>query len=512
MPAAWVIAALTLVSRMLGLLRESVFGYYFSTSQLLSAFRIAFMIPNLARRLFGEGALSSALVPVLTQTLQEEGEENSRRFVGRLLIAQALLLLLLTVAVELVIAGWRTWIVDDAALALTAILLPYMGLICIVALGGAVLNVRRYFAVPAAAPVLLNLMIILAAVVGSAVFTIGAESLMVMICVAVLVAGALQLVATGWALKAVRFFPIIERRRRDPRVRRVILLMGPMVLGLSAVQINSLFDYLIAYWFVSADGERVGPAVLGYAQYLYQLPLGVFGVAIATALFPAMSEQAAVKEGAALTALFFRGLRLSLFIALPAGAGLMFVAEPLVATLYERGAFHADDTRRVASVLFFYSLGMPAYFVQHLVVRLYYTLNDSRTPAYAAIVAVLFNVLMNLGLVQIMEERGLALATSVCAYLQTGWLLWRVPRFSPAWTWRGQVGEPLKAALATVVMVGVLGITFGVPVSRHLMGMGRGVSLAVMVTAGVLSYWLAALALRMEEASSLLRGPRGRVL
>jgi putative peptidoglycan lipid II flippase len=508
MPAAWVIASLTLVSRVLGLLRESVLGYFFATSELLSAFRIAFMAPNLARRLFGEGALSSAMVPVLTETLQTEGEERSRSFVGRLLLAQGVVLVALVAAIEIVIAVWRH-IADDPALELAAILMPYMALICTVAVGGAVLNVRRRFAVPAVVPVLLNLAIILAAVLGAAVLNRSDHALMRVICFAVLVAGVVQLVVTGAAMHSANFLPVFARPWRDARVKRVVLLMGPMVLGLSAVQINSLFDYVIAYMFVSVDGERVGPAVLGYAQYLYQLPLGVFGIAIATAIFPALSEYASRKDDAEFATLFFRGLGLSLFIAVPAAVGLMFVAHPLVATLYERGAFVREDTRRVAGVLFFYSLGMPAYFAQHLVVRMFYARHDSRTPARTAAATVLVNVLLNLGLVQVLEERGLALATSLCAYLQTLWLIRRLPGIAPTLRWRGQGVTFAKTAMATAAMAVVLTVVFLSPLSQPTTGLGQLALLGTAVGAGIASYALAAAALKMDELWLLLRRERG---
>lgn len=507
MPATWVIAVGTLISRVMGLLRESVFGYFFSTSELLSAFRIAFMAPNLARRLFGEGALSSAMVPVLSEALHAQGEEASRRFIGRLLIAQAVVLLGLTILIEMAIGVWRL-VADDIALELAAVLMPYMALICTVAVGGAVLNVRGHFAVPAAAPLLLNLAIIVAAMVGAGVFRWSGRELMYVICVSVLAAGVLQLIATGLALRTVRFMPIFEWRWRDERVRKVMLLMGPMVLGLSAVQINSLFDYLIAYLFVTADGQRVGPAVLGYAQYLYQLPLGVFGIAIATAIFPSLSDHVTRGDDVGLSALFFRGLRLSLFIALPAGLGLMFVARPLVATLYERGAFTAEDTRRVAATLCCYSIGMPAYFAQHLIVRLFYARQDSRTPARVAGAMVAINVVLNLGLVQILEERGLALATSTCAYLQAAWLLRRLPGVAPAMSWRQEMTGFGKIVLATVAMGLILTFVFVSSIEGWLIAHGNGVLLAVAVLAGIASYVSAARLLGMDELRTLWQ--RGR--
>ncbi len=497
--SARLIALLTLGSRVLGVLRECVFSYFFATSEILSAFRIAFMAPNLARRLFGEGALSSAMIPVLTDSVKTHGEEPSRRFVGSLIAALSVVLLAIVLAAEAIIALWRI-VRDDPALELAALLMPYMALICTVAVIGGVLNVRRHFAAPAAAPMLLNVGIIVAVLGGSAWFGLEDMALIRSACVGVLIAGVLQLLLVSGTLRSIHFFPIFGGGWRDPQVRAVMALMGPMILGLSAVQINSLVDYLIAYLFVVQDGERVGPAVLGYAQYLYQLPLGVFGIAVATAIYPELSRQASEGRQEGLAAVLARGLRLSLFIALPATVGLMFVARPLVASLFERGAFDAMATARVAGTLFFYSLGMAAYFSQHLIVRAFYALKDSRTPAKIALRMVGLNLVMNLALVFVLEERGLALATAVCAMIQTTWLSMKLRRLIPARAWDVLPGAIGRAVLATTAMTLVL---FALTLSG-LLGANPIVQLAILVPAGVASYALAAKLLRMEELTQLL--------
>lgn len=506
--AAWLIASLTLGSRVLGLVRECFFSYYFSTSGLMSAFRIAFMAPNLARRLFGEGALSSAMIPVLTETLHTEGEPASRRFVGALLMVLLAVLVLIVLAGEALIAGWR-WVDDDPALALAAVLLPYMALICTVAVAGGVLNVRGHFATPAAVPMILNIGVILAMVCGAAWVGLEGLDLMYAVCGGVLAAGVLQVVATGAALRAVSFFPSFGRSRRDPRIRAVGVLMAPMILGLSAVQINSLVDYLIAYVFVHANGERVGPAVLGYAQYLYQLPLGVFGIAIATAVFPVLSQRHAEADREGMAAVFERGVRLSLFIALPASVGLMFVAHPLVATLYQHGQFDAADTKRVAWTLFFYSLGIAAYFTQHILVRTFYAMHNSRTPARIALCMVAVNFAMNVGLVFVMEERGLALATAVCAMIQVTWLSKRLAPQLGEIQWR-QIGVGVwRMLVATGVMAAVLAVLAAPPLSGGFVDLAPWIRLVVLVMAGVVTYALAARALRIEELGLALRRGRG---
>ncbi len=499
--SAGLIAGLTLASRLLGLVRETLFGYYFGTSELLSAFRIAFQVPNLARRLFGEGALSSAMIPVLTESIQQQGEAASRRFVGTVLTLLVCVLVAAVVGIEAVIFVWRE-VQDDMALRLSAVLMPYMVFICTSAVASGVLNVRGHFAVPAAAPTILNVAMIVALVFGLFV-DLTPLALMYLTCAAVLLAGMIQVVITGVALHRVSFFPTFRGSWRDPQVRRVFTLMAPMALGLSAVQINTLLDSLIAYLFVFKDGERVGTAVLGYAQFLYQLPLGVFGISLATAIFPLLSTKAAEGDRAGLAEVFERGIRMSLFIALPSSIGLIFVAYPLVATLFQRGEFDAASTQRTAATLVCYSFGIAAYFMQHIVVRVFYALQDSRTPARVALSIVGLNLLMNLGLVFFMEERGLALSTSISATIQIIWLLVRLRRTLSEIGWRRLGLNVSRTALAAAAMAVVLWILTGTGISVDRWFESCGLQLFILIVAGVGVYFLAAKLLHLEELSSV---------
>jgi len=501
--SARVNALLTLVSRVMGLVREMVFGYFFSTGELLSAFRIAFVIPNLARRLFGEGALSAAVVPVLTQTLRERGEEPSRRFVGALVTAVTVLLLGLVVFIEIGVLTWR-FFSDDPAVRLTGITLPYMPLICAVALLGSVLNVRGRFAAAAATPILFNVIIIGTTLSAALLAGYEGRQLMDVLCISVLAGGVAQLVLVGWDLAAAGFFPRWSTDIRDPQIRAVVTLMAPMFLGLSAVQLNTLCDSVIAYLFIVVDGERVGPAVLGYAQFLYQFPLGVFGIGLATAIFPVLSAKAAEGDRAGLAAAFERGIRLSLFIALPASIGLAFVAEPLVAVLYQRGAFTAEDTRRVAGALVCYCVGMPAYFAQHVVVRAYYALRDSRWPARIALYMVGLNLLLNLALVGPLQERGLALATSFCAFVQVAWLCRGLKKHIPEIDWRILAGTASRGAIASAAMLVVLVAVELCPASIMEMNNRPAFHLLALVIPGVAAYVAAARWVKIEELDWLL--------
>jgi len=399
-----------------------------------------------------------------------------------------------------------------------------------VAAVGAVLNVRGHFAVPAAVPVLLNLSVIAGGVVGAKVVGLEGERLIYAACLGVLGGGVLQLFVSVVALKRVAFLPSFGGAMWTPQVKAVAAMMAPMVLGLSAVQINTLVDFLLAYLVVEVDGERVGPAVMGFAQYLYQLPLGVFGIALATAIFPLLSQKADAEDYDGLADVFARGFRLSVFVALPASVGLIFVAHPLVAALYEHGKFKAAQTDRVSGVLVCYSLGMVAYFAQHIVIRTFYALHDSKTPARVAMWMVIVNFAMNLSLVFAFQERGLALATAVCAFIQVTILVFVLARRFAAVPSAGRVApaedagredmaggtRPTKirdgfwpdigrGMLRSVVAAFAMGAALRLAESFALSSTGPIIETTVLVVVGVVVYALASSFLRAPELAMLLR-------
>ena len=272
----------------------------------------------------------------------------------------------------------------------------------------------------------------------------------------------------------------------------------------TVVQINALADHVIAYAFIVRDGQRMGPAILGYAQFLYLLPLGVFGIAIATAIFPVLAKRVAQNDRVGMADVLAQGIRLSLFVALPATVGLLFVATPLVTALYQRGQFDALATQRVSGTLFFYSLGITAYFTQHLLARAFYSMHDSRTPARIAMWMVGVNLAMNLALVFVLQERGLALATAVCAMIQVLLLARRLTRELPQLAWGSIARGVSKMLVSTGVMAGVLTALMVPDVTARLLEGSPVLRLAMLVIAGVASYGLASRVLRIEELTTLL--------
>jgi len=495
------VTLLTFASRVTGLLRDATLARAFGVGPLMDAFSLAFMLPNLFRRLFGEGALSAAFLPVYAELDRDDPERASR--VATLVIGLAALVLgvvaMLGSATLMLLSLW----VDHGrfALRLMALLLPYMPLVCITALLGAMLQVRGRFGPTAAAPLILNLAMVVAVVAApllpSLVGTRGGASHIVVVGGAVLVAGVLQ-VLWSWSVlhrAGVRW----QRPTADARqpFRRIITQVAPMVLGLGILQVNTFVDALIASW-----PTLIGPTILGityplregalatvgFAQRLYEFPLGVFGIAISTAIFPLLARHAQSKDDFA--AILRRGLRLTVFIALPASVGLILVREPLVATILQGGDFGIDDTRRVAWVLAGYAPAIWAYSLNHLLTRASYARGNSRDPVRIAVAMVGLNFVLNITLIWPLAEAGLAWSTAICAIIQSGLLLRLISRdgskpvdASVRRSWFRTVAATIAMAVA-VLFTDLLIHTFATSMMTSPTWSAQALRLALLVAVG----------------------------
>jgi putative peptidoglycan lipid II flippase len=500
--SAKLIATFTLGSRILGLVREHAYSRFFGASPLFSAFRIAFQIPNLARRLFGEGALTASFIPVFTQTRAAGGDAEAQRLAGGILTLLATVLCALLLAGELIIAllVWRT---PSPTLSLTALLLPYMLLICLTAFFAGMLNALNHFAAPAAAPMILNLVIIAVAWIGGTLLDLSPYAHLRCIAIAVLIAGGLQLGVQLWWLRRCRFRVRFNLDWRSVGVRRVVTLMTPMMLGMSALQVNTFLDSMIAFYFV-ADGD--GPSLLGYAQYMSNLPLGIFSTALATAVFPLLAQHAASQDSLGHRRAVEAGLRTSLFIAIPASAGLMLVATPLVRVLFEGGAFTPADTRRVVLALCLYSVGLWAYAAQQMLVRAFHSLEESRTPVRIALSMLVLNLVLNLLLVRTaLQEAGVALATAICAAIQTLLLAIAFQRRFPGMRWRGVLASASRCLIAAAAMSAVVAVLRGMTPLGNVLPAGDLLQLLACVPIGAGVYLLTARWVGLEEGAILLR-------
>jgi len=459
---ALLVSALTFVSRVTGLVRDAALFASFGRGPIASAFLIGFMVPNLFRRLFGEGALASAFIPAYAD-LSRNDPALAKRFASICLAVLLIVTAGLTLLGELVLwwlSAREGWTGDTLlAIRLTMLMLPYMPLICLVALIGGALQVKNRFGPPAAAPILLNLTMIAAIFLTtravSPSIAVGQEdaalrSAIQMISLSVLLAGVLQLVWQGAALLRVQRLTLNVSGAVEP-LKKMLWVMLPMVLGLAVFQINVAFDTLIAWGFApKADGPLTlsllgkklaypiadsGQVVsLAGAQRLYQFPLGVFGIAIATAIFPALAHAAADRSDngrAGFQQVLHHGLRLTFFIGLPASVGLILVRVPLTRVIFEHGRFELQDSLRVAAILAGYASAVWAYSMTHVLVRTFYAVGNSKTPLRVSMVMVVLNLALNMTLIWPLGAAGLAWSTAISAVCQVFILLVLVRRHVP---------------------------------------------------------------------------------
>lgn len=499
--SAGLISILTLLSRILGVVREAVCANYFGAGALWGDFCIAFRIPNLARRLFGEGALSAAFIPVVSERLHLENRDAAARLTGGVLLLLSAVLTGLVVLGEIGIWVWLRHS-PDRSLLLTAVMLPYMVFICVVALMAGAQNVVGQFGVPSMMPILFNTIMIGGAVLGSMTAGGDSEAHVYVLCATVLLAGIVQLVVQWWALARGGFRPVLIWNPTHPDIRRIASTMAPMLIGLAAVQLNSLADLTVAKIFVEGGG---GPAVLSYAERLYQLPTGMFGVAIATAIFPQLAKLANRNEKEAFTETLQRGLRLTVFVGVPASIGLLAVRYPLVKALYERGEFTAQDTLRVANVVGCYGLGVWAYIGQQVLIRGYYSVKNVKIPMHVSTATVVLNLGLNLLLVQWFAEPGIALATAFSTAVQVVALILLYPKAGLIVDWRPVLPAGIKVMLASAAMyAAVYGLEQPLKTWESTRS-GAILQLAVLVTVGAVTFALCAKALGCEEMAYLRR-------
>ncbi|MFC1738653.1 murein biosynthesis integral membrane protein MurJ [Planctomycetota bacterium] len=422
------IASLTALSRVFGLIRDITFAHFFGAGWLMTAWTMGFKVPNLARRLFGEGAASASFIPVYSEQLHKNPQQAK-------MLANTVVTVVFVILAAIVLIGetilWTYYQFEPRTgprlgLTLCSIMMPYMIFVCLVAILAGILNVHRHFAAPAAAPIVLNIFIIAGILVTGRILNIEAQIQVFYVAVAVLMAGLVQIAIQLPPLLAHGVSIRPQWQIHSDAFKKFIIMMGPMILGLTVTQINTLFDDLIALSFMTKEGYPLGygaPSYLYYAQRLYQFPLGVLGISLATAIFPVMSAAAAKNDFNALRLTIAKAIRSVIFVAFPATAGLALVAKPLVSAIFEHGNFTSADTAVVAWTLVFYAIGLTGFFAQQITTRAFYSMQNSKVPAKSAVVAVIINVILNLTLIWFMGTAGLALSTAICSYVQVAILL-----------------------------------------------------------------------------------------
>ncbi|MCL2104571.1 MAG: murein biosynthesis integral membrane protein MurJ [Kiritimatiellaeota bacterium] len=394
-----VVSAMTAVSRFGGLVREMAMAYFFGTSPLKSAFDIAFLVPNLFRRLFGEGALSSAFVPVFSETLEKEGRGQARLFAMRVITLLTLVLGVITLGGILLSYPLARVLPPDSAwqlpLPMLRIMLPYALFICVAALVSGMLNTLGRFGVSSFTPFLLNAVSILT-LVGIFPFLDNDPGLRVIVLSwSVLVAGLAQIAFQLPALRrhGFRFGLCWSGLFGDPRLRRVLILMAPAALGMGVIQINVSVDKLLAYW---ADASA--PAALEYAERIVYLPLGMFGTAFMTVLLPAFSRHAQRGDYPLMRQTLERAMRNMTLIMAPCSAGLFALAYPCIEVIYciKGGTFDCDSAILSARALAAYAPGLLVFSFQKAMTPAFYGMQDLKTPLRVSLHVLVLNIALNI--------------------------------------------------------------------------------------------------------------------
>jgi putative peptidoglycan lipid II flippase len=456
--SAGVIGVATMASRLLGLVRDVVLGSMFGAGDALDAFLIAFRIPNLVRDLFAEGAMSAAFVPTFTRTLTNEGREKAWRL-GSLVINALVAATAVLVIVGIVFASPITTLLDYSGkfaavpgklaltVSLTRVMFPFLMFVAVAAALMGMLNSLHRFFVPAVSPAMFN--------VGSIVCTLGLAPVMPALGLPIIMAPAIGVLVGGFGQMAIqwpalrregfRYAPVLDFS--DPGLRRVLTLMGPGVLGLAAVQVNLVVNSILAMH------EGTGAvSALNFSFRLMYMPIGLFGVSVATAVIPTISRHAARNATADMREAISSGLRLMLMLNVPATIGLVSLATPIVALIFEHGEFTPAATASTAAALACYAPGLLGYSAVKIAVPSFYALHDSRTPVLVSVTTVVVNVGLNLALVRVMGFQGLALGTAISAMFNACVLLWVLRTRLGGLDGRRIASSLLRITVASVIM------------------------------------------------------------
>jgi putative peptidoglycan lipid II flippase len=452
--AAGVVGAATLLSRILGYIRDAVIAWYFGAGHSSDAFIAAFRIPNLLRKLFGEGAISNAFIPVLTDYLTEDGPDESLRLARSALFVMSILLVVLSIfgilLAPLIVKVIAPGFFDSPGkipltIALTRIMFPYIFFIGLVALCMGILNVFGHFAAPALAPVLLNL-----AMICSVIFICPYLSNPVMgLAIGVIMGGVLQL---GLQLPFMIRKGLLLRPKGKllhPGLKKIGALMPPIIFGGAVYQINVLVDGLLGSLL-----KEGSVSYLYFADRLVQFPLGIFAIAAATAVLPSLSRQATIHDVDALKDTFGYAVRLIIFLTIPSMVGLIILREPIVALLFQRGEFSSIATQLTAQALLYYAMGLGAFSAVKIVAATFFALKDTRTPMIMALVSIGANIGLGIILMRPLAHGGLALATSLASILNLGLLVHALRSKLGSLGWR----SIMRSAYRTLLSAGFMGV------------------------------------------------------
>ncbi len=487
--AAGAVGGMTLISRIFGFLRDMVIAMAFGSSASADAFFVAYRIPNLQRRILGEGAVTAAFIPVFTETLTQKGETAAWKMTANLfnifLFFLTFVSLLILIFSPAVITVFAPGFIDEPGkfeltVKLTRWMAPYLFFIGMAAFCMGILNTLKVFALPAATPIAQNIIMIMSVLILAPQM----DEPIMGLAIGVLVGGALQLIIQLPAVfkKGFRFQKSFDFKQKE--IIKIAKLMGPVILGLAVYELNIMVDTLLASLL---PGGSI--SYLYYGNRLVQLPLGIFAIALGVALLPTLSGQAARGELKELTQTLGFSIRLILFVTLPATVGLIVLREPIVNTLWQRGEFLASTTEGTAIALLYYSVGLCAYSGVKIIAPAFYSLQDTKTPAKIGIYSMILNIFLNLILMGPLQHGGLALATSLSAFFNIALLIHFLRKRLGLMGGRKILYSTLKMASATLAMGLITYLCrenfFHVsdPLSTRLLALVSCISLGILVYA-----------------------------
>ena len=451
------VGSMTMISRILGFARDVIIARYFGAGTGADAFFVAFKIPNFFRRLFAEGAFSQAFVPVLAEARERRGHDAVKQLVNAITLRLGGVLLLITAfgvfGSSLWMMAFAPGFIDDPekfnlAADMLAITFPYLLLISLVALSSAIMNTYNQFAVPAFTPVFLNLVLITFAVWVSPMMDVPIMAL----AWGVLAAGVVQLLFHLPFLYKLDLLPR-PTLKSDPGVSEVKRLMIPALFGVSVAQINLLVDTILASFLVTGSVSW-----LYYSDRLMEFPLGVFGVALATVVLPGLSKKAANKNWQGFQEDLDSALRLVFVIGIPATLGLLLLAQPLIISLFYYGEFTELDVTMSGMSLMAYSFGLLGFILVKILAPAFYARKDMKTPVKVAIIALVSNIVLNLIFIGPFAHVGLAAATAISAFINSGLLYWYITKqgvFAPMPGWTKLL---MQLGFANLMLVGFIAL------------------------------------------------------
>jgi putative peptidoglycan lipid II flippase len=498
----------TLASRALGFVRDILIARYLGTGPVAEAFFVAFRLPNMFRRFFAEGAFNMAFVPIFAKKLEGEGAAEARRFAEQAMAALLAALIALTLLAQLAMpwfvlalaSGFEQDGKFDLAVSYSRVVFPYIVFISLAALFSGILNSFGRFAAAASAPVLLNLILIVAMLTGAA---LGWDTGPVLSW-AVFLAGIAQLGLVALAARRLGITLRPRRPRLTPDVRRLVRLGVPAALAGGVLQINLLVGTQVASYFDGAVGW------LWYADRVYQLPLGVVGVAIGVVLLPELSRRVRAGDSRDAAVAMNRAAEFCLLLTLPSAVAMLVIPNLITAVLFQRGAFAAADTAATAAALAIYALGLPAFVLQKVVQPAYFAREDTRTPLNYAVVSMVVNVVVAVGGAPLIGYLAAAIGTTVAGWVNLA-LLWRgAGRFGPEIAVDARLARRWPRILAASLTMGAVILGMAELLSALPPGW-RAAGLVAIVIGGAAAYLAMAAVLRafrLEDVRAAMRRTR----